>query len=317
MRPLYLAILLLPGFGLCQAPKQYLDQSPPSASTRLVTLKYTNSFDGGAGEALVELPPEMKAKVPLIVTSHGANWTQEMNRSVWTGVADQFGVIVLYPRHQGALNPRVSMGSAKQMANLESAVTAAVREYPVDEKRIYAGGISQGGLETLLLLGHNPSRYAGGLAINPLVDFFAFHDQLKAFLDTHPEPATDPLDKLRQGQWAALLKLTEFETGGTPDTSRAEYYLRSPAFYAREIARVPLILYWAEDDELIPNGATHQGGMLAGMLRKLGAPSVHEVKHTGGHGYPFYRVDLAKMQVSLFPRDIFISSVRELLQYPK
>src|SRR5262249_4468732 len=117
--------------------------------------------------------------------------------------------------------------------------------------------------------------------------------------------------------WAGLLKLTEFEMGGTPETSRVEYYVRSPAFYAREIARVPLILYWAEDDELIPGGTTHQGGMLAALLRKLGAKSLHEVKHTGGHGYPFYRVDLAKMEVSLFPRDIFMSSVREMLETKK
>jgi hypothetical protein len=37
-----------------------------------------------------------------------------------------------------------------------------------------AGGISQGGLKTLLLIGRNPGRFAAALSINPVVDFLAF-----------------------------------------------------------------------------------------------------------------------------------------------
>ena len=294
---------------MAQAPKSLLDQLPPSGDA--VTIEYTNPFDGGKGEALVELPKNLRAPAPLIVTPHGANWTQEMNRSLWTGVADKFGVIILYPRHQGKVNPRVSMGSPRQMANLQAAIAEAERRYPVDKKRIYAAGLSQGAIETLLLAGESPKQFAGALAINPIVDFVAFYQDIgpSAVAKTEPES----LRKLRQGQWLALSKLCEAEFGGTPEIARAEYYLRSPLLYASELASVPLTLLWADDDELIPEGAAHQGGMLANMIRSFHPSAFREMKHGGGHGYPFYRVDLEKMSIEVFPREVFLDSVKGML----
>lgn len=245
------------------------------------------------------------------MSPHAANWTQEKNRPLWSGVAERFGVIVLYPRHQGKLNPRVSMGSDKQLANLEAAIAEVERRYPVDKSRVYVAGLSQGAVETLLMAGHHPKQFVGAIAINPISDFRAF------FNDVGPEDVERTPDaglrKLREAQWPALRKLVEAELGGTPDAAKPAYDHRSPASYARELATVPLILYWAENDELIPNGATHQGGKLAGEIRKFHPAALHEVKHKGGHGYPFYRVDLNKMSVEIVPRDIFLESVKELL----
>jgi hypothetical protein len=56
----------------------------------------------------------------------------------------------------------------------------------------------------------------------------------------------------------ALGQLITNKIGSTPDTARAAYYERSPVAYSAELARVPLILYWATDDEIILNGETHQ-----------------------------------------------------------
>lgn len=315
MRSARVLTFLLAASGSCalaQAPKKLLDALPPSQSVDLVTIAYTNPFDQSRGEALVEVPKNLRSPAPLIVTPHGANWTQEMNRSLWSGVAEQFGVIILYPRHQGKLNPRVSFGSPRQLANLTAAMDEAARRFSVDKARIYAGGISQGGIETLLLMGHDPKRFAGGIAINPIADMLAFYHDVGPGGDSQSGVA-EPVQKLRAQQWPALHRLLESDFGGTPDTARPEYYLRSPAFYARELATRPLILYWADDDELIPNGGAHQGGMLAQLIRAVHTESLHEVKHSGGHGYPFYRIDLATMTVKIFPRDIFLGSVKKML----
>lgn len=294
-----------------QAPRQLFEKLAPSHGTKLVTIDYTNPFDQSRSEALVELPKNLKAPAALIVTPHAANWTQEENRCLWTGVADQFGVIILYPRHQGKLNPRVSFGSAKQIANLEAAIAEVERRYPVDKARVYAAGLSQGAMETLLLAGRYPRQFAGALAINPVADTIAFYEDIgPPAVNQTPGEA---LRKLRAQQWPALRKLCEAEFGGAPDAARADYYLRSAVLFARDLASVPLILYWAEDDELIPNGATHQGGMLARLIRDFHPASLKEAKHTGGHGYPFYGVDLAAMAVKFFPREIFLSSVKEML----
>lgn len=299
------------GWLSAQAPKQFLDQLAPSPATKLVTIEYTNPFDQSHGEAMVELPKNLNSPAPLIVTPHAANWTQEMNRSLWTGVADRFGVIILYPRHQGKLNPRLSFGSPRQLANLEAAIAEVERRYPVDKSRVYSAGLSQGAIETLLLAGHHPKQFAGALAINPIADFIAFYEDVgPAGLE---KTADESLRKLRSAQWAALRKACEADFGGVPDTALAEYHLRSPVLFAMQLAQVPLILYWAEDDELIPNGATHQGGMLAQVIRTFQPASFHEVKHIGGHGYPFYAIDLGKMTVKVFPREIFIQSVKDML----
>ena len=308
--------LMLVSLGLsAQAPKRFLDQVPPSPKTKVVTIKYENSFDGTPAEALLELPPSMGQPVPLIVTPNAAGWTQEMNRSAWSGVADRFNVMILYPRGQGTPNPNVTIGSPKQMANLESAMAAVEKKYKVDEKRVYAAGVSQGAIESLLLVGRDPERFAGALSINPIVDFIALYDDYYAFLAHPPQDTLDPLTKLRIAQWAALEKLFQMDMGGTPDTARAAYYQRSPVIYAQQISRVPLILYWAEDDELISDGAHHQGGMFADLLRTFHPVHFQEVKHTGGHGYPFYQINLAEMSVNVFPREIFLDSVKPLLQY--
>jgi pimeloyl-ACP methyl ester carboxylesterase len=294
-----------------QAPKELFEKLAPSPGTRLVTIEYTNPFDQSRSEALVELPKNLSGPAPLIVSPHAGNWTQEANRCLWTGVADRFGVIVLYPRHQGKLNPRVSLGSPKQLANLEAAIAEVERRYPVDKSRVYAAGLSQGAVETLLLTGRYPNQFAGALVINPIVDMIAFYEDLGP--QALEKTADQPLRKLRAAQWPALRKLCEAEFGGPPDAARAEYYLRSAVIFARELASVPMILYWAEDDELIPNGATHQGGMLARVMRDFHPRSLQELKHIGGHGYPFYQYDLSKMTVTIFPREIFLNSVKEML----
>jgi pimeloyl-ACP methyl ester carboxylesterase len=307
------AVLLISSACLlgAQGPKELMEKLAPLPTTTLVTIQYTNPFDQSQGEALVDVPKNLKTPVPLIVTPHGANWTQEQNRCLWTGLADQFNVIILYPRHQGKVNPRLSLGSPKQLANLQAAIAEVERRYPVDKSRVYASGISQGAIESLLLAGRNPKQFAGVLAMNPIADYLAFYDDVSpAAAEQTPDAG---LRKLRTATWAAFRKLMEVDFGGLPDAARAEYFSRSPVIFAPNLATVPVILYWAEDDELIPNGQTHQGGLLAQLIRSFQPASLKEVKHIGGHGYPFYQVDLNAMTVKFFPREIFVDSVKEML----
>ncbi len=313
--------LIVVGIGAASAraqpPRPVLEALPPSPRTKVITLSYINPFDRSTNEALLELPHQVNGRIPLIVTPHAANWTQEMNRSLWTGVADRFGVMILYPRHQGKLNPRVTFGSPKQMCNLEAAVAETKRRYPVDSGRLYIAGLSQGAVESLLYAGRNATTVGGVLAMNPVVDCLAFYEDLAAFLSRHEQMPPDPVTKLRLAQWTALLNVMNADFGGTPDTARTEYYLRSATLYAPAIASVPLVLFWAENDELIPNGGSHQGGMFANLLRKLNGHLLRERRHANGHGYPFYRVDLAQMKTVVFPREIFLSAVKELLMFQR
>ena len=168
--------------------------------------------------------------------------------------------------------------------------TTVEKQYPVDAKRIYAGGISQGAIESLLLAGLKPERFAGVLAINPVADFKAFYEDAPSFRP-----------------------LLEKDLGGKPDEAAEEYARRSPVTYAGQLARVPLILYWADNDELIPNGETRQGGRLSELIKAAKPASFREVRHSQQHGYPFFRVDAQTKKLEVFEHATFRSSVKELL----
>jgi hypothetical protein len=285
---------IFPGPLSAQAPKEYLEASAPRPQTKVVKLTYTNPLDQSVGEALLELPPKLSRPTPLIISPHGANWTPEMNRAIWTGVADDFNVMILNPQSQGKVAPGVSLGSPRQMSNLEAALAETRRRYRVDRNRIYACGISQGGIETLMLVGQHPQLFAAAVAINPIADFLAMHED--------------------SAQFRTLL---DVDFGGTPDTARAEYYLRSPFFYAHELATVPLILYWAENDEIIPQSEKHQGGLLAKLILVHQPKAFEEVRHAQGHGYPFFAVDPVNKKVVTFPRGPFLESVKQMLSYTR
>ncbi len=228
-------------------------------------------------------------------------------------MADQFGVMILLSAPPGKAESEVVLRLAEAIGkpgggDRRSGTALSGREIAglrgVGSARRWPRTCCSPG-------GRFPKQFAGALAINPVADFIALHEDLSpAAVEQTPDEA---LRKLRAVQWPALRKMCEGEFGGPPDAARAEYHLRSPVLFASELATVPLILYWAEDDELIPNGATHQGGMLARVIRDFQPASLEEVKHIGGHGYPFYGIDLSSMTVKFFPRAIFLESVQKML----
>lgn len=312
-----IAVCPLPGWT--QASSEFMEMSAPLPKTRVVVVRYINSFDGTPGEALLELPASLDHPVPLVLTSNPAGWTQEMNRCLWTGIADQLNVMILYPRGQDRTAPNASLGAPQQIANLESALLATEKAYPVDHTRIYAAGLSQGALEALLIAGRNPGQFAGVLSINPIADFTAFYHDL---MDGQPTAKVDPLHPAptvsshsAPSPTASLAQLIAQEIGGTPDTARAAYYQRSPIIYSAQLARVPLILYWATDDELILNGATHQGGVLAALIRSFHPSSFEEIPHQGGHGYPFFHSQTEPPHIKLYPHKVFMDSVKQMLAW--
>lgn len=305
-----LLLILLAGAGpvRAQVPEKFIQQSAPLRTTKVERLRFVNPFDGSVAEALLELPGELHSPAPLIVSPHPANWSAETNRSLWRGIAEGQQVFILHPIHQGKLAPGITFGSKKQMMLLESAIEAVKKGHPVDPNRVYAAGASQGAIEALLLAGRHPECLAGVLAINPLVDFLAYYQ-------TPELPGDSPLTRTRSQQWQTVKSVIEKDFGGTPDTARGEYYLRSPILYAQNLARVPLILYWADNDEIIGHGLTHQGGLLAEVVRSFHPHSFYEVRHSGGHGYPFFQFNLSTGDVQVFAQDIFLESVKKLLTF--
>jgi polyhydroxybutyrate depolymerase len=95
---------------------------------------------------------------PLVISMHGgALWgTAQMEISRWNTVADEQGLIVVYPSGAGGGGPRawrVAAGdrSARDVRFIAELIDTLKSSYSIDPTRIYADGLSNGGGMAFLL----------------------------------------------------------------------------------------------------------------------------------------------------------------------
>jgi polyhydroxybutyrate depolymerase len=89
---------------------------------------------------------------PLVISMHGAGlWgAAQMDISRWNAVADEHGLIVVYPSGVGGEGPRVwHVGagdrSARDVRFIAELIDTLKASYAIDATRIYADGLSNGG----------------------------------------------------------------------------------------------------------------------------------------------------------------------------
>jgi polyhydroxybutyrate depolymerase len=113
--------------------------------------------------------------MPLVICLHGfAEWPAHVMRlSHWNQLADEFGFLVVYPRGSGfPFRWRCSGMFGKQEEQpqdvqfISDLIDQLKKEYKIDEGRIYANGLSNGGGMSFLLAGRLSERIAafGGVA---------------------------------------------------------------------------------------------------------------------------------------------------------
>jgi polyhydroxybutyrate depolymerase len=113
--------------------------------------------------------------MPLVICLHGfAEWPAHVMRlSHWNQLADEFGFLVVYPRGSGfPFRWRCGGRFGKQedqpqdVKFISDLIDELKKEYKIDEARIYANGLSNGGGMTFLLAGRLSERIAafGGVA---------------------------------------------------------------------------------------------------------------------------------------------------------
>jgi polyhydroxybutyrate depolymerase len=127
-------------------------------------------------------------KVPLVLVFHGgggtAAYTERLTR--FSDLADREGFLVVYPEGPGKnwYDGREFKGSLAHetkrddVAYVAAVLDAVAKEHPVDPKRIYATGISNGGIFSHYLAAHLSGRIA---AIAPVVGGMPdpFHKKFK------------------------------------------------------------------------------------------------------------------------------------------
>jgi polyhydroxybutyrate depolymerase len=132
---------------------------------------------------MIHIPPQLAKgteKVPLVLVLHGGggNATNAESMTGFSAKADKEGFIVAYPEGSSRFKDKLLTWNAghccgyaleKRINDVEfinALLDELIRNYPIDTKRIYATGISNGGMMTHRLGIELPDRFA---AIAPVV----------------------------------------------------------------------------------------------------------------------------------------------------
>lgn len=226
-------------------------------------IEFTSEFDGTNRKALLIVPPDAgKEPLPLIIVPHAAGFSAEKTADYWKPRLAKRRAMAIFPFGHGRKLDLFSLGWRGQIADLAYMPRLLPTiGYPVDDKRIYAAGISMGGMELLLLAGSHPNLLSGVITFNALVDLSAWY---------YDPSANDPI--LRE------------EIGGGPDEMPEAYAERSPINYSTTIVRTPTMMYWDPNDEIVHLQREKQSGFLYRKVKEIDphAP-IWERTHDKGH----------------------------------
>lgn len=135
----------------------------------------TLNHDGLAREYLLRVPAayDGTTPVPLVVALHGGGGSgpAQETESQMTAKAEEAGFIIVYPSawtdeegaHRWNVGPRTSGGrqsTADDVGFLDALVTDLESRFNIDPKRIYATGMSNGGMMAYRLACERSDRYA-------------------------------------------------------------------------------------------------------------------------------------------------------------
>ena len=123
--------------------------------------------------AVVHLPPAPKGRLPLVVFLHGAGGTGALGREQ-TGLArlaDEEGFLVAFPDGTGARPDRLTWNAwyccgyalerrVDDVGALDALLDLLERDFPVDPKRIYLAGFSNGAMMAYRFALERPGRIA-------------------------------------------------------------------------------------------------------------------------------------------------------------
>jgi poly(3-hydroxybutyrate) depolymerase len=252
------------------------------SSRRLV--EFVSPADGSPQRADVYAPEGLEAPAPVVLAPHPITWTaaQDYHGGLagskrghhrgWRGLAAKYGVIVVMPHGHHRRVERCSLAGPEQIADMAFLVGELNDAgYPVDRSRVYACGLSMGGLEALVAVGRHPELFAAVAVFNPIVDLGAWHDDLER----------TPVAEIREFGTAA--KIVE-EVGGLPTAELSAYAERSATSYLDGLGQVPTLLFWSALDLIVPRQETHHAYRLYRELKRLGAARpACEYEHTASH----------------------------------
>jgi pimeloyl-ACP methyl ester carboxylesterase len=244
-------------------------------------LEIRSPFDGSTQRAVLSLPAELPGgPIPLVIAPHPFGWSVEDDyhggceglkapeHRGWLGVPSEVGIAVLQPDGHHRAIEQCSMGYEGVVRDVPAWIAAVEAVAPVDRSRIYACGLSMGGLESLLMAGSHRDVFAAVFAFNPVVDSAAWQEDLER---------TRSAELRAEGSDRLIVA----EVGDTPDRAPEAYARRSAFAVLEGLRTIPITIWWSHLDLIVPRQAERHGKRLYDELKRLDANApVSEYNHT-------------------------------------
>ena len=259
---------------------------PPDPS-RFEEVTFISPADGSPRTALLYSPASVHGSpLPLVLAPHPITWTaaQEYHggwdgmrkwgyHRGWYGLAEEYSVVIALPHGHHRREENCSLGAPEQITDMIHLIDVLKdRGYAIDTRRVYVCGKSMGGQEALVLAGKYADRVAACAAFNPIVNLAAWQEDL----------ARSHVPEIREFQTDLLVAR---EVGGLPAEEPELYAERSPDAYLDGLTQAPTLIFWSDEDLIVPRQTTHHSYRLYQMIKaRSPASPIAEYNHTRAHG---------------------------------
>ena len=146
------------------------------------------TFGGLQRSYIVHVPAGVSKSAPVVINLHGggSNAEQQRNSAAWMLVADREHFIVVYPNGTGSERMRVwnagtCCGAApvKQIDDVGLFIRAVIddlsKRIPIDRKRVYATGMSNGAMMSYRIAAEAPDLVAAIAPVSGSMVLVNFH----------------------------------------------------------------------------------------------------------------------------------------------
>jgi len=138
------------------------------------TAAFTSPADGSEQKTLFYAPPG-EEPVPLLVAFHTWSGNYLQDEAPYAAWCIARGWAFVHPDLRGPSNRPEAAGSDLAFADLSGVLELARARRAIDPKRIYAIGVSGGGMMVLLAAARMPDVWAAASAWVPVTDLAAWH----------------------------------------------------------------------------------------------------------------------------------------------
>ena len=255
-------------------------------------MEFVSKYDDSSRELLLSLPINFvkNKKHPLIISPHPFGFSNLENYTYgtpdllepftgWKGIPTKYDLVLAIPLGHGRVYDKISLSWEAQLYDLSN-ISEVLQNDGYNITKVYVGGLSMGGMESLTVLGKYPNVFTAGFSFNGIADLAAWCNDI----------INGKTDKKMFDM--EVNKILIEEVGGTPTQCLEEYSRRSAINYIDNLTKTPLMIYWSSRESIVVNQESKQTKKLHDLIKDRNPNSqVYEYDYSYDHGFTEFNAE--------------------------